>query len=228
MMTTDQAIKIIEDFCKQNDVPLYGTCSIAGLKDRFYLTPQELEGLTHAISLAVPLSEAVLNGIVDQPTLLYQWHYRQANIQLDKLAFLLTIKIQEAGYRALPIAASQLIDWQKHIGHVSHRHVAVKAGLGWLGRNNLLVTKKYGAQVRLVTILTNLPLPEAVEQEFQCGDCYACVQACPVNAIGNQASEHNFEKCFELLDFFCKKKKMNLHICGICVKACKGVRFNSR
>lgn len=218
----NQAMKIIKDFGEQNDVSLYGTCSIDELKDSFHLTPGELKGLTHAISLAVPLSEAVLDSVIDQPTLLYKWHYRQANIQLDKLAFLLSIRIQEAGYRTLPIAASQVIDWHKQVGHVSHRHVAVKAGLGWLGRNNLLVTKKYGAQLRLVTILTNLPLPEGEPQQFQCGECYACVHACPVNAIGNQADEHNFEKCFELLKFFCKKKNMNLHICGICVKACKG------
>ncbi|UCE06437.1 MAG: epoxyqueuosine reductase [bacterium] len=222
MINQKEAIKIIKDFCKQNDVPLYGTCSIDELKDSFYLTPQELEGLTHAISLAVPLSEAVLNGVVDQPTLLYKWHYRQANIQLDRLAFLLSIRIQEAGYGALPIAASQVIDWRKQIGHVSHRHIAVQAGLGWLGRNNLLVTKIYGAHLRLVTILTNLPLPEGEVQKFQCGECYDCVHACPVNAIGNQPSKHDFQKCFELLDYFCKKKNMNLHICGICVKACKG------
>jgi len=225
MITKEQALELIRDFCNLNDVPLYGTCSINELKDSFHLTQEELEGLTHAISLAVPLSEAVLDGIIDQPTLLYKWHYRQANIQLDKLAFLLSIKIQEAGYRTLPIAASQVIDWHKQIGHVSHRHVALKAGLGWLGRNNLLVTKKYGAHVRLVTILTNLPLPEGEMQEFQCGQCYDCVHACPVNAIGNQASEHNFQKCFELLDYFCKKKNMNLHICGICVKVCKRNKY---
>ncbi len=225
-MINTENMRLIREFCEQNEVLHYGTCSIDGLKQDFHLTPQELGDLTHAISLGVPLSEAVLNGIVDQPTLLYKWHYRQANIQLDKLAFLLSIRIQEAGFRALPIAASQVIDWRKKIGHVSHRHVAVKAGLGWLGRNNLLVTKKYGAHLRLVTILTNLPLPEGEVQEFQCGECYACVNACPVNAIGNQASEHNFEKCFDLLNYFCKNKNMNLHICGICVKACKGERLD--
>lgn len=219
-MTKNEAWKLITDFCVQHEVPLYGSCSIDELKSQFYLSPQELEGLTHAVSMGVPLSSAVLNGIVDHPTMLYSWHYRQANIQLDKLAFLLSVRIQEAGYRALPIAASQVIDWKRQIGHVSHRHVALKAGLGWLGRNNLLVTKKYGSQLRLVTVLTDLPLPDGQPQPFQCGDCDACVAACPVQAIGNQASEHNFQKCFELLDYFCKKRNLNLHICGICVKAC--------
>lgn len=221
-MNEHAATKLIQDFCQENAVPLFGTCSIETLKDKFYLTAEELDGLTHAISMAIPLSEAVLNGILDHPTLLYKWHYRQANIQLDKLAFLLSMKIQEIGFRALPIPASQVVDWQKHVGHLSHRHVAVQAGLGWFGRNNLLVTKKYGAQLRLVTCLTNLPLPEGSVQEFGCGDCIECVAACPVNAIGNQANEHNFQRCYDLLEFFCKKKGVNLHICGICVKACRG------
>lgn len=224
-MNKEEAIKLISDFCETNAVPLSGTCSIARLKDRFNLSPGESEGLTHAISLGLPLSEAVLNSVVDQPTLLYKWHYRQANAQLDRLAFMLSIRIQEAGFRALPIAASQVIDFQRQIGHVSHRHVAIQAGLGWLGRNNLLVTQKYGSHLRLVTVLTSLLLPEGEVQEFQCGECVACVHACPVKAIGNEASAYNFRKCFDLLDYFCKKKSLNLHICGICVKACRGNKF---
>ncbi|MDZ7264986.1 MAG: hypothetical protein ONB16_10405 [candidate division KSB1 bacterium] len=222
MLSTDEAMDLIHNFCEQYEVPLFGTCSLQQVKASFYLTEEELKGLTHAISLAVPLSEAVLDGVVDQPTLLYKWHYRQANVQLDKLAFLLAMRIQEVGHRALPIPASQVVDWQKQVGHVSHRHVAAAAGLGWLGRNNLLVTRRYGSHQRLVTILTDLPLPEGEEQAFGCGDCYDCISACPVSAIGQRSNEHNFQRCFQLLDSFSKKRGIGLHICGICVKACKG------
>lgn len=224
MPNTDEAMNLIAEFCAEYEVPLHGTCSIAQVNANFYLTAEELAGLTHAISLGVPLSEAVLHGVVNEPTLLYKWHYRQANVQLDKLAFLLALRIQEAGHRALPIPASQVVDWQKQVGHLSHRHVAVAAGLGWLGRNNLLVTRRYGSHQRLVTILTDLPLAEGREQPFGCDDCYNCVSACPVGAIGQVATEHNFQRCFQLLDSFSKKRGMGLHICGICVKACQGRR----
>jgi epoxyqueuosine reductase QueG len=57
---------------------------------------------------------------------------------------------------------------------------------------------------------------------FSCGDCHECVNACPVEAIGEMATDYNFSKCFELLNFFAKQKNFNLHICGICVRACPG------
>lgn len=221
-MSYSENYQFIENFCHENRVALFGTCRIEHLKDQFLLNPSELEGITHAISFGVRLSRAVLNGIEDQPTLLYKWHYRQANIQLDKLAFLLSLQIQEMGHLALPIAASQIVDWQKQRAHLSHRHIAVEAGLGWLGRNNLLVTPNMGAQLRLVTVLTSLPLKEATPVPFGCGDCYECVKVCPVGALGDRPEDYKFDKCFQLLDHFAKKKNLNLHICGICVKACPG------
>jgi len=221
-MHTTENYNLLKEFAKNNGASLFGTCAIAEMRRNFYFEDHEIRDLDFAISIGIRLSRAVLDGIVDAPTLIYKWHYRQANIQLDKIAFLLALKIQELGYRALPVAASQVIDWRRQIGHLSHRHIAVNAGLGWLGRNNLLVHPDYGSQIRLVTILTSMPLPSTQQMPFSCGDCFDCIKACPVGAIGETAAEHNFSKCFELLDFFAKKKNFNLHICGICVRACPG------
>ncbi|NOY78033.1 MAG: epoxyqueuosine reductase, partial [Calditrichaeota bacterium] len=127
------------------------------------------------------------------------------------------------GYRALPIAASQIIDWRKQSAHVSHRHVAVAAGIGWRVRNNLLVTAEYGAQVRLVTVLTTLPLPVSEERvPFSCGQCRRCVDECPVDALGESPEDFDFDRCFSLLDFFSRKKGLGVMICGLCQKACPG------
>ncbi len=201
---------------------LVGTTHLSRVRVPLHLTEHELEGLRYAISIAVRLSRAVLDSLQDGPNLLYKWNYRQANSLLDRIAFVLTNKIQERGFRALPIAASQTIDWQRQIGHASHRHVAEASGLGWIGRNNLLVTPEYGAQVRLVSVFTSLPLPQGEPVPFGCGDCYACVEACPVNALGESPADWDYEKCFALLDHFARKRNMNLHICGMCVKACPG------
>ena len=138
---------------------LFGVADITGLKKDFrYLNSATVENLNSAVSLGVRLLQPVLEDIQDQPTPLYLHHYRQVNYLLDRAALLLSQRIQEEGYRALPIAASQVIDWEKQCGHVSHKAIAIAAGLGWLGRNNLLVHPQYGAQVRLVTVLTNYPL----------------------------------------------------------------------
>ncbi|MDZ7260897.1 MAG: hypothetical protein ONB05_02090 [candidate division KSB1 bacterium] len=220
-------VAALETFCRNHGASLFGTCSISHLKDTFLLNPGELEGLTHAISIGVRLSRAVLNGIEDSPTLLYKWHYRQANVQLDKIAFLLSLKLQELGFLALPIAASQTVDWQKQAGHLSHKRVAIEAGLGWLGRNNLVVNQEFGSQFRLVTVLTNMPLKQPEQQPFRCGDCYRCLAACPAKALGETPEQYQFQKCFQLLSHFCKNKNLGLYICGICVKACPGKLSNA-
>jgi len=216
--------ELLKRWTVENGVSKYGVAAIdEDLKSYFNLSPAEEQNYPYAISLSVRLSRAVFDSLTDHPTELYKWHYRQANARLDQLAFSLTIFIQNQGYRALPIPASQIIDWQNQTAHLSHRHVAVAAGLGWIGRNNLLVTAEYGSQVRLVTVLTDWQLQTNQVQPFGCGTCYDCLSACPVAAIGKSAAKWDYEKCYVLLDYFVRKLQIGVHICGLCVKACPGL-----
>ena len=203
-------------------IKLFGVAEIDPVKDRFLLSAAELEGLKYGISMAVPLSEAVLNGIEDRPTLLYKWHYRQANNFLDRVAFLLSQHIMEEGFRALPIPASQIVDWEAQRGAVSHRMLAEAAGLGWRGRNNLLVNETYGSQTRLVSILTDIPLKADRPADGGCGSCRRCVTKCPVEALGESADDYRLDKCLDKLKEFAKIRGIGQYICGICVKACPG------
>jgi epoxyqueuosine reductase len=205
-----------------NGCSLFGVADLEPIKDRFLLSPDELKGMKYGISIGTVLSRAVLDGIQDEPTLLYKWHYRQANNLLDKTAYGLTIQIVEKGFRAIPIPASQVIDREKHKGHVSHRLVGEAAGLGWRGRNNLLVNEKYGSHIRLVTVLTDLPLALNKPVEQNCGRCHRCVNLCPAGALGDDSKEYDLDKCFDCLTRFSKLKGIGMHICGICVKACFG------
>ena len=201
---------------------LFGVADIEPLKDRFLLSKSEMQGLTRGISVALSLSRSVLDGIVNRPTLLYKWHYRQANNVLDRIAFRLTQGIVEKGFRALPIPASQVVDWETQKGHVSHRSIAEAAGLGWRGRNNLVVNSRYGAGIRLVTVLTDMPLIPDRPADQSCGRCSSCVSVCPADALGQSAAEYDLRKCYEHLKEFAKLKGIGQHICGICIKACPG------
>ncbi len=203
---------------------LFGVTEIDQLKDRFLLSPSEINGLKSGISIGVVISPSVLNGIKDAPTLLYKWHYRQANNLLDKIAFILSQRIVEKGFRALPIPASQVVDWELQKGHVSHRVIAEEAGLGWRGRNNLLVNRVYGSQIRLASILTDYPLIKNSPVDGHCEECTVCVSACPAGALGMTPNEYDFDKCYGLLSEFSKKRGIGVHICGLCVKTCPGSR----
>ncbi len=66
---------------------------------------------------------------------------------------------------------------------VSHKAVATRAGLGWVGKCNLLVTPQYGSAVRLVSVLTDADLPVAQPVDSsRCGTCNACAEVCPADA----------------------------------------------
>jgi len=118
-----------------------------------------LKEFRYAISLAVPLPKSVFDLITEEnPGELYAHAYRTANMLLDQITFRLAEKITEYGYNAQPIPASMIIDEESAMGHVSHKAFARAAGLGWIGKNILLITPKYGPRVRLATVLTDIPL----------------------------------------------------------------------
>ncbi len=210
----------LKDLSIGNGASLFGVADIADLRKDFHLPSRELFPL--ALSLAFRLSDPIIEELEDRPTLLYYHHYKQVNYFLDRMALILSSYIQNQGWKAIPIPASQLIDWERQLGHLSHKRVAQRAGLGWIGRNNLLVTPQYGARVRLVTILTDMPLPPDSPCEGSCGDCRDCLSICPVGAIKERQEDFDHIQCFEKLKQFRKLGYVGQYICGLCVKACKG------
>jgi ferredoxin len=168
------------------------------------------------------LSDAVLDDIPDHPTQIYFHHYRQMNFFLDRCALLVADHIQKQGFTSLAIAASQLIDWDKQRAHLSHKRVGRAAGLGWFGRNNLLVNPELGARLRLVTVLTDMPLEPDAPLGRDCGPCHACAAACPAGAIKDTREAFDHLACFEKLKEFRKKGYTTQFICGICVRDCHG------
>lgn len=77
---------------------------------------------------------------------------------------------------------------------------AVRAGIGWQGKNSLLITKDYGSFVALGGIITNVPLEldDALPEENHCGSCNACKNACPMNAL-EEPYKLNVNRCMSNL-----------------------------
>ncbi len=201
---------------------LFGIADVRTLRDGFALAPELRTKFDWAISLGKKLSDAVLEDIVDHPTPIYFHHYRQTNFFLDRGAFLLADRIQEWGFGALALPASQILDWEKQTAHLSHKHVGRLAGLGWIGRNNLLVNGDLGSRFRLVTILTDMPLEPDRPLERDCGTCRACLAVCPAGAIKESPENFDHVACFEKLKKFRKLGYTSQFMCGVCVKACRG------
>lgn len=222
MPESDKNYQWLQKMAMNLGAKLFGVADIQSHQSHLHFNTTQISSMKFGIVLGLPLSRAVMDDIQNEPTMLYKWHYRQANNLLDKMAFEMSLAITEKGYQAVPVPASQMIDWVKQIGHMSHRALGEAAGLGWRGRNNLLVTKKYGSRVRLVSILTDIPLKVGQPMEFQCGICNQCISACPVHALGETPADYDLDKCYECLKTFSKIKGVGQNICGICIKVCPG------
>jgi len=212
----------LEKLALELEFSLFGVADITDIRREFHLDLDLVSQFDRGISLGKKLLDPIIDDIKDRPTPLYFHHYRQLNFFLDRAAFLLSSHIQEQGFKALPIPASQVIDWERHISHVSHKKVGQLAGLGWIGRSNLLVNPDLGARYRLVTILTNLSLEPDMPLDRDCGECKACLPTCPAQAIKEHQKDFDHLACYDKLREFRRQGLVGQHICGVCVKACQG------
>ncbi|MDD4899322.1 MAG: 4Fe-4S binding protein [Candidatus Omnitrophica bacterium] len=212
----------LKKYCLAQGIDLFGVADIEKIKKDFLISPNLQEKLNCAVSLGVRLSGGVLEEIKNAPTRLYFHHYRTANVYLDQAALKIAHFIERKNYLAVPIPASQIVDWEKQTGHLSHKHIGVLAGLGWIGRNNLLVNKNLGCHFRLATILTDMPLKADQASKDSCAGCRLCVEVCPAGAIKEKPEDFSHLVCFEKLKEFQKKRLTDQYICGVCVNACRG------
>ncbi|ETI58429.1 tRNA epoxyqueuosine(34) reductase QueG [Marinomonas profundimaris] len=93
--------------------------------------------------------------------------------RLTQLAKKIEQRVGDHGYRAFVDSAPIL-----------ERQIAEQAGMGWIGKNTLLLTPKAGSWFLLGEIFTNLPLPvDEPTQTRHCGSCTACLTQCPTDAF---------------------------------------------
>jgi epoxyqueuosine reductase len=83
-------------------------------------------------------------------------------------------------------------------GELSDRAVAVRAGIGWSGKNCAVMTPEFGSYVYLGEMITSIPFAPDSPMEDQCGTCTACIEACPTGALV-QGGQINAQRCIAFL-----------------------------
>lgn len=84
------------------------------------------------------------------------------------------------------------------VADVSLRHAAIAAGLGYFGRNNLVLHPRFGSRVIFFAVLSNLDItPDKPFVNDICTHCNLCVEACPSNAL-NQEGLTDINKCLKV------------------------------
>ncbi len=204
--------------------------SLIGFADLAEIPADARDNYPYGISIAAALNAVVLSGLKIGPTAEYYTEYKRVNSFLDDLGQKLALFLIRQGYKARLRPATFEEDRSTLTAKLPHKTVATRAGLGWIGKSNLLVTRQYGPAIRFVTVLTDAPIqPGAPINESLCTKCTHCIVACPAhahtgknwslgmtreeiyNAFACRAMEHNLTK---------KLIGESVSICGLCIVAC--------
>jgi epoxyqueuosine reductase QueG len=210
---------------------LAGVADLRPFKKEYRTLPEDLlNPYARVVSMAVALGADVVGGITDRPTPEYAVHYREVNALLDSIASRAVQLITGYGFRAEAVPASRILNGKELLGSISHKAVAVMAGLGWQGKSLLVVNPVFGSRVRLATVLTDMPLEPDSPVENMCGECSECADACPAGAIrGVLPAGSRYESREDAVDIkACNRRtlenkaapEIGAQVCGVCIKVC--------
>jgi epoxyqueuosine reductase QueG len=200
---TDTSMNKLDQLFRDHGVQLWGVASLAGIVDR---------GETYmCVVFFLPYDAAAVAALPDEELM------QSCKARLGEKA----ISIYRAIREALPdhrFLTYDDVDAELGLrsNGVSQKVLGHLAGLGWIGISSLLITPDFGPRIRIGTLFTTGPLPAAAGSHIgQCGDCEACVDACPANAIS--ASGYDVGKCRQVV---LDADGENRAFCGMCVQAC--------
>ena len=227
---------IIKSLVEKHLIPreeyIYGFADLRGL------LPPGFSNYKFGISIGRKLDDKIIEGLLDGPTLEYYEHYHHINRELAILSQRIQEELRIVKINSHPVVPTISLgspDYRKYLDtlsyDISHKMVATRAGLGWIGKTDLLISKKFGPRLRLVSILLESnPGEIAVPVEkSRCGKCTICVEKCPAGAASGMLWSTNVSRDQFFDAFRCREKcgelarqKLNVdeRICGLCVSVC--------
>lgn len=129
------------------------------------------------------------------------------------------LKKQSDGIKALPFIDS---------GTMQEKAWAQRCGLGWQGKNTILINKKRGSFFFIGLILTNLRIEPDIPETGHCGNCERCIEACPTGAL-DRPYQLNISRCLayhtnvtrnDIPEEFISKQNGRIFGCDICQDVC--------
>lgn len=164
--------------------------TFCGFADISILTEEGRYGMGFGIAIGIAVAPKIVADIPLGPSTGYFEEYDKLNAKLDEISISVANYLSERGQKAIAqtVAYSQKERKMhpKHYAPVPHKTVAALAGLGWISKSSMLITREYGSAVRITSVLTDVPI-ETTSYEYKClcGSCRICVDLCPGNAIKN-------------------------------------------
>ena len=203
---------------------------LTGFADLTILPSDIRQQMPFGIVFALPINADILATLLMGPTREYAAEYVRLNNELNIIGYQCVNYLTHLGYLAsMQGSTLDVIDTTTYATPLPHKTVATRAGLGWIGKSALLVTKEFGSAIRFNTILTNAPLNVGIPiEQSMCGDCVDCLRACPGGAPSGKTwhVELTREDFFDASACARTAKQLSDHqgitriICGRCIGAC--------
>jgi epoxyqueuosine reductase QueG len=211
----------------------FGIADLAPARDAILVQGGERAArYPRSVVMGIRLQDSLVDMLPGRDTegaILYRHNsYDVVNANLDQIALRVANLLQKEGYGAFPVPASKRTSDEKIAGIFSQKLGAHLAGLGWIGKSCLLVTPDHGPRVRWVNVLTDAPLePTGRAMEPRCGECTACVDACPIHAFTGRmfSPDEPREARFDAAacDRYFRKLEQEhgfAGVCGLCLWVC--------
>lgn len=190
--------------------------------------------LKTGISVLRPMPPEMIRGIEQAVTAEYRQWYIDTNNILDKAIKAGGEYLRSLGYETKEYTTDKVVRDENNCTELPLKSIAVRAGLGWVGKSAVLVTHEYGGALRLSGMLTNAPLPVAEPMfESHCGGCTKCMDVCPAKAITGTKWEKGMEREALVDQAACAKSSLercraaigvDMTICGKCFVFCPYTR----
>lgn len=192
----------------------------------------------YGIVIGKRLNADIIDGIINGPTIEYFNHYKSVNKELSSLIHTIGDQIIDKGFGCRIVEPSVNETEVNEENYkltlrtpVSHKMIGTRAGLGWIGKTDLFISKKFGPRLRLVSLLTDYPLEitESTIDKSRCGKCDDCVVICPANAATGKLWDIKTDRDLFFDAHKCRNKCRELTrnrldldsaTCGICVSVC--------
>jgi epoxyqueuosine reductase QueG len=166
-------------------------CGVASV-DRFEGAPQGFhpcDVLPDCRSVIVLACRFLKSTLSATSTIPYTDIRNELSRKMDRLAISLAYELESQEGIAVPINAIGPCEWDdvrhKSMGIISLKHAAVRAGLGTMGKNTLLINDRFGNMIWLSAVLTSFELePDPMVTYEGCiPDCTLCLDSCPQRAL---------------------------------------------
>lgn len=218
----EELTKKLTDFCREEaGIDLFGIADVDLLnaKARPGRRPVDLYPSARAVMvIGVGLLDHFARGWVRKGN--SGKFYSLALLEIERRCWLVRRFLRQKGFRCF---AGETYGGGLMNTGICFTRTAESCGVGYVGKNNTLITEKYGPRINMTCMATDASLkPDIVKVESRCGKCRACQNACMSGAVLGDGFFHQ-RQCESIINCQPNKRFYSDHVgqdCDNCLAVC--------